>query len=96
MIPQYSIYVMEQISCTFCKIVSTKPNDTYEGAEVEWDILCPRRDIPSDIPSGMSRTGRPILDVLIRTSRPGHDVPNGTSYPGHDVPNGTSQTGRPI
>ncbi len=46
--------------------------DPYEGAEVEWDILCPRRDVPD----GASHTGHDVPDgTSYRTSH--LDVPDG-------------------
>ncbi len=70
---------------------SKGPLRRYEGAEVKWDILCPRWDVPS-------QAGHPILDVLIGTSCPGHDIPNGTSrhQPGRPDQDMLSQTGRPV
>ncbi len=53
----------------------------YEGAEVEWDILCPRRDVPygtsqtaHHVPYGTSQTGGPMLFVPLGKFCPVWDI----------------------
>ena len=55
---------MEITDFKHTQALDVSAQNIYEGAEVEWDMSCPRRDIPD----GTSQTGHPRWDVLFQMS----------------------------